>query len=129
MYLKCYLIYIWCVLSCSVMSICGPMNYSLQFLCPWNFPGKNTRVGCHFLLQRIYSTHRLNPCLLCLLNWQADSLTLAPPGKYGIKAIFHKFPFMTQNLHIYPSVILYSNTGNIYGISQTIFQILTQINF
>ena len=23
-------------------------------LCPWNFPGKNTGVGCHFLLQRIF---------------------------------------------------------------------------
>ena len=22
-----------------------------RLLCPWNFPGKNTGVGCHFLLQ------------------------------------------------------------------------------
>ena len=21
-----------------------------RFLCPWDFPGKNTGVGCHFLL-------------------------------------------------------------------------------
>ena len=21
-----------------------------RFLCPWDFPGKNTAVGCHFLL-------------------------------------------------------------------------------
>ena len=25
-----------------------------KFLCPWNFPGKNTGVGCHFLLQGIF---------------------------------------------------------------------------
>ena len=25
-----------------------------KFLCPWNFPDKNTGVGCHFLLQRIF---------------------------------------------------------------------------
>ena len=25
-------------------------------LCPWNSPGKNTRVGCHFLLQGIFPT-------------------------------------------------------------------------
>ena len=25
-------------------------------LCPWNFPGKNTGVGCHFLLQGILLT-------------------------------------------------------------------------
>ena len=29
---------------------------------------KNTGVGCHFLLQRIFPTQGLNPCLLCLLN-------------------------------------------------------------
>ena len=22
-----------------------------RLLCPWNFPGKNTGVGCHFLIQ------------------------------------------------------------------------------
>ena len=25
--------------------------YSARLLCPWDFPGKNTGVGCHFLLQ------------------------------------------------------------------------------
>ena len=43
--------------------------------------GKNTRVGCHFLLWGIFVTQGLNPYLLCLLHWQADSLPLAPPGK------------------------------------------------
>ena len=33
-------------------------------ICPWDFPGKNTGVGCHFLLQGIFLTKRLNPCLL-----------------------------------------------------------------
>ena len=27
-------------------------------LCSWNFPGKNTGVGCHFLLQGIFLTQR-----------------------------------------------------------------------
>ena len=45
-------------------------------LCPWNFPGKNTRVGCHFLLQGIFQTQGLNPCPLHLLLWQVDSLPL-----------------------------------------------------
>ena len=30
---------------------------------PWNFPGKNTGMGCHFLLQEICPTQGLNPCL------------------------------------------------------------------
>ena len=33
-------------------------------LCPWDLPGKNTGVGCHFLLQGIFPTQRWNPSLL-----------------------------------------------------------------
>ena len=30
----------------------GPQRWQLtRFLCPWDSPGKNTGVGCHFLLQ------------------------------------------------------------------------------
>ena len=50
-------------------------------LCPWDSPGKNTGMGCHFLLQGFFLTKRSNPCLLHLLHWQAGSLPLAPPGK------------------------------------------------
>ena len=41
--------------------------YGLQptrLLCPWDFQGKNTRVGCHFLLQGIFPTQGSNPGLL-----------------------------------------------------------------
>ena len=38
------------------------------------FPGKNTRMGCHFLLQGIFLTQDSNPRLL---HWQADSLPLS----------------------------------------------------
>ena len=31
-----------------------------RFFCPWGFPGKNTRVGCHYLFQRIFSAWGLN---------------------------------------------------------------------
>ena len=49
--------------------------------CPWDSPGKNTEVGCHALLQGIFPTQGLNLCLLCLMHWQAGSLSLAPPGQ------------------------------------------------
>ena len=35
-----------------------------RLLCPSNPPGKNTGVGCHSLLQRIFLTKGLNPDLL-----------------------------------------------------------------
>ena len=50
-------------------------------LCLWDSPGKSIGVGCHFLLQGIYLTQGLNPHLLYLLQWQADSLSLVPSGK------------------------------------------------
>ena len=44
-----------------------------RVLCPWDFPGKNTGVGCHFLPQGIFPTQGSNSSLFCLLHWQADS--------------------------------------------------------
>ena len=41
-----------------------------RLLCPWDFPGKNTEVGCHFLLQGIFLTQGSNPHRL---RWQAGS--------------------------------------------------------
>ena len=47
-----------CVLSRSVMS--QPVTLwtaaHQTHLCPWNFSGMNTRVGCYFLLQGIFPT-------------------------------------------------------------------------
>ena len=37
---------------------------STRLLCPWDFPGKSTGVGCHFLLQGIFLTQGSNPGLL-----------------------------------------------------------------
>ena len=40
--------------------------YGLQharLLCPRDSPGKNTGVGCHFLLQGIFLIQESNPCL------------------------------------------------------------------
>ena len=50
--------------ACSVTSLCDPMNCSPPGSCPRKFPGKNTGVGCHFLLQGIFPTQGLNMHLL-----------------------------------------------------------------
>ena len=55
-----------------------------RLICHEIFPGKNTGVGCHLLLQGIFpiqgsNLHRC--CLLHLLHWHADSLPLAPHGE------------------------------------------------
>ena len=58
--------------SCSVMSdSLQPRGlYPTRLLCPWDFTGKDTEVGCHFLLWGnigIFLTQGSNPCLLRLL--------------------------------------------------------------
>ena len=47
-----------------------------RLLCPWDFPGMNTGVGCHFLLKGSFPTQRLIPRLLSLLHLQDGSLPL-----------------------------------------------------
>ena len=37
----------------------------VRLLCPWDFPGKNTGAGCHFLLQGIFPTQDSNADLHC----------------------------------------------------------------
>ena len=51
-----------------------------RLLCPRDYPGKNTGVGCHFLLQRIFPTQRSNSCLPQLLQWQVDAILLSHLG-------------------------------------------------
>ena len=41
------------------LTFCGPMEPT-RLLHPWDFPGKDTGVGCHFLLQGIFPTQGSN---------------------------------------------------------------------
>ena len=51
----------------------------------WNSPGKNTGVGCHFLLQVIFPNSEIESGSSAL---QAASLPPEPPGKQLTKLIF-----------------------------------------
>ena len=57
-------------------TLAAPWTVARQVLCPWDSPGKNTGVGCHFRLQGIFLTQGSNPYLL---HHQVDYL----PGKPG----------------------------------------------
>ena len=53
----------------------------------WDFPRKNTEVGCHFLFQEIFLTQGLNLCLFisCIAG---KFFTTEPSGKPGQKTAF-----------------------------------------
>ena len=53
-----------CVHACSVVSDSVTLwTIATRLLCPWDSPGKNTGVGCHFLLQGIFPTQGSDPSL------------------------------------------------------------------
>ena len=53
------------IVTQSCLTLCDPMDCSPPgSLCPWDFPGKNTGVSSHSLLQGIFPTQRLNMGLL-----------------------------------------------------------------
>ena len=78
-----------CLVTPLCPALCDPMDYSPPgSSVHGDSPGKNTGVGCHFFLQGIFPTRGLN---LCLLHWQADSLSLehqGSPSKEHFSAAF-----------------------------------------
>ena len=90
-----FLYLIACLLSHSVVSgplqPCGPEPSRL--LCPWDFPSKNTGVGCHFLLQG-YTLFTLSQILnisckpdeiRCIRGWK-PTVTPLVGGWVGIQS-------------------------------------------
>ena len=103
-----------CVCVCVSHSV---MSNSLQhhglqpsrLLCPQDFPGKNTGVGCHFLLQRIFPTEGLNSCLL---HWQVDSLQLShlgSPAQHSMLFYYLQLPVSRPKGHQCPNCNCHSS--------------------
>ena len=53
--------------------------------CPWDSPGKNTGVGCHFLLQRMEVKSGSEGAQLCLTL--SDPMDCSPPGS-SVRGVF-----------------------------------------
>ena len=58
---------------CDAMD-CSPPGFSAR----GDSLGKNTGVGCQALLQEIFLTQGLNPCLLCFLHWRGPQGSSVP---------------------------------------------------
>ena len=76
----------------SCLTLCNPMDYSLPGCSvPGLFPGNNTGMGCHFLLQGIFLTQGSKVHFLLCLHCQVDSLPLRYLGiNYTSKKMFKR---------------------------------------
>ena len=118
--------------------------YPTKHVCLWNFPGKNTGVGRHSLLQRIFPVQVLNPGLLhcrqILYHWATwevlvwpqfssvaqSCLTLCNPMDCSTPGlpVHHQLPEFTQtHVHwvgdaIQPSHPLSSPSPPAFSLSQ-----------
>ena len=71
----------------SLSHVCLFVTHGLKpsgLFCLWNFSGKNTIVGCHFLLQGIFPAQESNPSLLASAL-TGRLVTTAPLGKSHIR--------------------------------------------
>ena len=78
----------------------------------WDYPGKNPGVGCHFLLQGIFSTSHptLISCVSCIgrrilyhwVIWEATMTLLIPPKKI---VTWNKQPLISQNKQLLATMI------------------------
>ena len=59
-----------CLVAQLCPTLCDSLDCSLPDSCPWDFPGYNTWVGCHYLLEEIFPIQGSNPCLPCLLYYR-----------------------------------------------------------
>ena len=66
-----------------------------MLLCPWDFPGRNTGVGCHFLLPGIFPTQGLNPCLL---HCRQILYHLRHQGSLLYREMLSNLPFTFKNI-------------------------------
>ena len=75
------LLYVVCLAAQSCPTLCNCLDCSLaRLLCPCNSLGKDTGLGCHFILQGIFPTWESNSHLLCFLHCRQ---ILYPPSHWG----------------------------------------------
>ena len=59
-----FIIYAYMLIPFSHVQLCATPWTVARQAPPWDSPGKNTGVGCHFLLQGVFPTEGLNLSLL-----------------------------------------------------------------
>ena len=110
-----------CCYCCQVTSVVSDSvqphrRQPTRLLCPWDSPGKDTRVGCHFLLKCMHACmlSRFSCVWLCLTLWTAahqappstgfsrqESWSGMPfPSPWILVLVYAKYPFLVVGSRI-----------------------------
>ena len=71
---------------------------ALQVPLSTDSPGKNPRVGCHFLLQGIFPTQGLNPCLFTSLALAGEVFTSSVTWEAHHASCFFLVTFLSHSV-------------------------------
>ena len=82
-----------------------PWTVACRLLCPWDSPGKNTVVGCHFLFQGIFPTQGSNQGL----PHCRQMLYPKPPGKHVQPDYEEKKYTVNFSVYLYTVLIVWWN--------------------
>ena len=97
--------------ACQVTLLMSDFVTLWTVLCQWGSPGRNTGVGYHALLQGIFLTQGLNPCLLQLLHCRQILSLLSRRGSPKLHLCVNMGPIVpvtgTQELAWIPSTALW----------------------
>ena len=92
-----------------------------RLLCPSNFPGKNTGVGCHLLLQGNLPDPRIKPSspvsLTLAAGFFTNSVTCEAPRNWDIFNSWFSLPTVFSSVQFSRSVV--SNTLQTHGLQHT----------
>ena len=97
-----------------------------RLLCPWNSPGKNTELGCHFLLEGIFPTQRLNPGLL---HYRQILHYLSHLSTYSIYSYcFFVFSFFLFGIKLLYNVVLSLAPISLPGVRNAVGSVVPFFN-
>ena len=106
-----------CLVAKLCPTLCNSVDCSLSgSFCPWDFPGKNIGMGCHFFLQGVFLTFLLTSLqnALVQMGWICQ-LHSMPSSKLDFKSFGKRCQATATNLPIPISVILGLTLLNVFG--------------
>ena len=104
-----------CLVAKLYPTLCNPWTIVLW---PWYFPGKNTGVVCRFLLQGIFLTQELNPCLLSSPALAGEFFTTGLPRKPQINCYICEISYLLLTRAVAGNAVAIADKHTVHTFAQ-----------